>query len=69
MIGLARDPLPERVEKIRRDHRGLLRQPGSVDPYRTLPALRTPARDDVMNPGADAVLKVARPAEAKTYRV
>lgn len=25
--------------------------------------------DDVMNPGAVAILKVARPAAAKTYRV
>lgn len=33
------------------------------------PARRTPAGDDIMNPGAVAVLKVARPATAKTYRV
>jgi hypothetical protein len=33
------------------------------------PARRTPAGDDVMNPGATAVLKVSRPAAAKTFRV
>lgn len=33
------------------------------------PARRTPTGDDVMNPGAIAVLKVTRPPAAKTYRV
>lgn len=33
------------------------------------PARRTPTGDDTMAPGAVAVLKVARPAAAKTYRV
>lgn len=33
------------------------------------PARRTPTGDDVMNPGEIALLKVARPAAAKTYRV
>ncbi len=33
------------------------------------PARRTPGGDDVMNPGAVAVLKVPRPTAAKTYRV
>lgn len=33
------------------------------------PARRTPSGDDVMNPGTVAVLKVAKPAAAKTYRV
>ncbi len=33
------------------------------------PARRTPGGDDVMNPGAVAVLKVPRPPAAKTYRV
>ncbi|MCC6139641.1 MAG: hypothetical protein IT389_03385 [Nitrospira sp.] len=32
-------------------------------------ARRTPSGDDVMNPGAVAILKVAKPAEAKTFRV
>jgi hypothetical protein len=32
------------------------------------PARRTPTGDDVMNPGAVAVLKVPRSAAAKTYR-
>lgn len=30
---------------------------------------RTPTGDDVMNLGAPAVLKVTKPAAAKTYRV
>lgn len=33
------------------------------------PARRTSTGDDILNPGAIAVLKVARPAAAKTYRV
>jgi hypothetical protein len=33
------------------------------------PARRTATGDDVMNPGATAVLKVTKPAAAKTYRV
>ena len=33
------------------------------------PARRTATGDDIMNPGATAVLKVPRPAAAKTYRV
>ena len=33
------------------------------------PARRTATGDDVMNPGAIAVLKVTRPAGSKTYRV
>jgi hypothetical protein len=33
------------------------------------PARRTPSGDDIMNPGATAVLRVAKPAAAKTYRV
>lgn len=33
------------------------------------PARRTPGGDDVMNPGAVAVLKVPKPPLAKTYRV
>lgn len=32
-------------------------------------AWRTATGDDVMNPGATAVLKVTKPAAAKTYRV
>ena len=34
-----------------------------------VPARRTATGDDVMNPGATAVLKVTKPATAKTYRV
>ena len=30
---------------------------------------RTATADDVMNLGTDVVLNVARPAEAKTYRI
>ena len=33
------------------------------------PARRTATGDDVMNPGATAILKVTKPAAAKTYRV
>jgi hypothetical protein len=33
------------------------------------PARKTPTGEDILNPGAVAVLKVARPAAAKTYRV
>ena len=33
------------------------------------PARRTATGDDVMNPGAVAILKVSKPAAAKTYRV
>ena len=33
------------------------------------PARRTPTGDDIMNPGAVAILKVPKPAAAKTYRV
>ena len=33
------------------------------------PARRTATGDNVMNPGATAVLKVTKPAAAKTYRV
>jgi hypothetical protein len=33
------------------------------------PARRTPSGDDVLNPGAIAILKVPKPAAAKTYRV
>ena len=33
------------------------------------PARRTPTGDDIMNPGAVAVLKVTKPVTAKTYRV
>lgn len=33
------------------------------------PARRTPTGDDILNPGAVAVLKITRPAAAKTYRV
>ena len=33
------------------------------------PARRTATVDDVMNPGATAVLKVTKPAAAKTYRL
>lgn len=64
-IGLARHPLSEQVEQIRRDRDGLLRRPGPVDPYRTFPALCTPTSDDVMNLGTDAVLQLARPPEGK----
>lgn len=45
------------------DEQGLLIR---TDRY---PARRTPAGDDVLNPGAVAVLKVTKPAAAKTYRV
>jgi hypothetical protein len=33
------------------------------------PACRTATGDDVMNPGATVILKVTKPAAAKTYRV
>ena len=33
------------------------------------PARKTPTGEDILNPGAVAVLKVAKPAAAKTYRV
>jgi hypothetical protein len=45
------------------DEQGLLIR---TDRY---PARRTPSGDDVLNPGAVAVLKVTKPAAAKTYRV
>lgn len=34
-----------------------------------LPARRTATGDDIMNPGATAILKVTKPTAAKTYRV
>jgi len=33
------------------------------------PGCRTAMGDDVMNPGATAILKVTKPAAAKTHRV
>ena len=33
------------------------------------PARRTATGDDIMSPGTTAVLKVTKPATAKTYRV
>jgi len=32
------------------------------------PARRTPSGDDVLNPGTIAVLKIAKPLGAKTFR-
>ena len=34
-----------------------------------LPARRTATGDDIMNPGVTAILKVTKPAAAKTFRV
>ena len=33
------------------------------------PARKTPTGEDILNPGAIAILKVTRPTSAKTYRV
>jgi hypothetical protein len=33
------------------------------------PARKTPTGEDILNPGATAILKITRPASAKTYRV
>ena len=45
------------------DHHGFLLR---TDRF---PAHRTATDDDVINPGTTAVLKVTKPATAKTYRV
>jgi hypothetical protein len=42
---------------------------GSLLRTERFPARRTATGDDVMNPGATAILKVSKPPAAKTYRV